>query len=75
MIQKVLKLLFVICLFGFQNVQAQTTVTGTVTDAISGIPLPGANVIVKGTTKSVLSNFDGNYSINVSDRSDRKSVV
>lgn len=69
MIQKVLKLLFVICLFGFQNVQAQTTVTGTVTDAISGIPLPGANVIVKGTTKSVLSNFDGNYSINVSDRS------
>ncbi|MFV8327970.1 SusC/RagA family TonB-linked outer membrane protein [Flavobacterium sp. ZS1P14] len=69
MIQKVLKLLFVICLFGFQNVQAQTTVTGAITDAISGIPLPGATVIVKGTTKSVLSNFDGNYSISVSDRS------
>jgi hypothetical protein len=29
MIQKVLKLLFVICLFGFQNIQAQTTARGT----------------------------------------------
>ncbi len=69
MIQKVLKLLFVFCLFGFQNVEAQTTVTGVVTDGDSGIPLAGANVIEKGTTNGVSTDFDGNYSINVSSQS------
>jgi hypothetical protein len=52
MIKSVLKLLFVICLFGFQGLQAQTTVKGTITDAQSGIPIPGANIIVKGTKTS-----------------------
>ena len=66
MIQKVLKLLFVFCLFAFQNAKAQTTVTGTITDAATGIPLPGASIVVKGTTNGVSSDFDGNYSINVS---------
>ena len=45
---------------------AQTkTVTGTVTDD-SGLPLPGANVIVKGTTDGTQTDFDGNYSIEAS---------
>ncbi|MFH4965687.1 SusC/RagA family TonB-linked outer membrane protein [Gaetbulibacter sp. M235] len=69
MIQKVLKLLFVFCLFAFQNAKAQTTVTGTVTDSNSGIPLAGANIIVKGTSNGVSSDFDGNFSIEVSDQS------
>ncbi|MBZ9628233.1 SusC/RagA family TonB-linked outer membrane protein [Psychroflexus sp. CAK1W] len=44
---------------------AQTkTVTGTVTDD-SGLPLPGANVLVKGTTEGTQTDFDGNYSIEV----------
>ena len=38
-------------------------IVGTVTDA-SGMPLPGVNVIIKGTTKGVQTDFDGNYSIN-----------
>lgn len=42
---------------------AQTkTVTGTVTDD-SGLPLPGANVLVKGTDSGTQTDFDGNYSI------------
>ncbi|WP_111308419.1 SusC/RagA family TonB-linked outer membrane protein [Confluentibacter sediminis] len=65
MIQKVLKLLFVFCLFSFQNAKAQTTVTGTITDASSGIPLLGASIVVKGTSTGVSSDFDGNYSIQV----------
>lgn len=69
MIQKVLKLLFVFCLFGFYNAEAQTTITGTVTDAGNSSPLPGANVVVKGTTNGVSTDFDGNYSINVSSQS------
>lgn len=67
--QNVLKLLFVFCLFGFQYAQAQITVKGTVTDAKSGVPLPGANIIVKGTTNGVSSDFDGKYSINVPNQS------
>src|SRR5680860_789297 len=41
---------------------AQSTVTGTVTDT-DGIPLAGANVLVKGTTNGTQTDFDGNYSI------------
>lgn len=41
----------------------EKTVTGTVTSAADGLPLPGVNVIVKGTTRGVQTDFDGNYSI------------
>jgi TonB-linked SusC/RagA family outer membrane protein len=40
----------------------QQTVTGTVTDDL-GAPLPGANVVVKGTTNGTQTDFDGNYTI------------
>ncbi|MFO7756123.1 MAG: TonB-dependent receptor [Bacteroidales bacterium] len=39
------------------------TVTGTVTDALDGITLPGVNVLVKGTTMGTSTNADGEYSI------------
>ena len=46
---------------------AQTkTVTGTVTDD-SGLPLPGANVLIKGTQLGTQTDFDGNYSIEAED--------
>ncbi|WP_026714410.1 SusC/RagA family TonB-linked outer membrane protein [Flavobacterium daejeonense] len=67
--QNVLKLLFVFCLLGFQYSQAQIKVTGTVTDAKSGVPLPGANINVKGTTNGVSSDFDGKYTISVPNQS------
>ncbi|XCF04843.1 mucoidy inhibitor MuiA family protein [Tamlana crocina] len=38
------------------------TVSGIVTDA-SGVPLPGANVLVKGTSRGTTTDFDGAYSI------------
>ncbi len=65
MIQKVSMLLFAFCLFGFISVQAQVTVQGTVTDANNGDPIPGVNIMVKGTSKGVVSDFDGKYSIDV----------
>ncbi|MGI4833610.1 MAG: SusC/RagA family TonB-linked outer membrane protein [Janthinobacterium lividum] len=43
--------------------QAGTPITGRVTDE-KGEPLPGANVIVKGTAVGTATNVDGNYSIN-----------
>ena len=42
-------------------VNAQTTVSGTVSDS-SG-PIPGVNIVVKGSTINTVSNFDGTYSI------------
>ncbi|SMC61678.1 SusC/RagA family TonB-linked outer membrane protein [Cellulophaga tyrosinoxydans] len=41
----------------------QKTITGTVTDQ-SSLPLPGASVLVKGSTLGTQTDFDGNYSIN-----------
>lgn len=44
--------------------------TGTTTGNIRGVvsdrtgPLPGANIVVKGTTRSAQTDFDGKYSIN-----------
>jgi TonB-linked SusC/RagA family outer membrane protein len=46
---------------------AQTqTVTGTVTDD-TGLPLPGVNVLVKGTTRGVQTDFDGEFAIEARD--------
>lgn len=42
----------------------QSTVTGTVTDD-TGMPLPGANVLEKGTTNGTQTDFDGNFTLNV----------
>jgi len=44
------------------SVLAQTKVTGRVTDE-KGLPLPGANVIVKGTKNATNTDNNGNYSI------------
>ena len=49
--------------FGF-SVQAQS-ISGTVSDD-NGVPLPGATVLVEGTSNGVSTDFDCNYSINAS---------
>ncbi len=48
-----------------QNKRVQQSVTGTVTDS-GGLPLPGANIVEKGTTNGVTADFDGNFSMEVS---------
>lgn len=45
---------------------AQMTVQGTVIDA-TGEPVIGANVVVKGSTQGTITDFDGNYSLEVAD--------
>ncbi len=40
----------------------EKSVTGTVTDQ-NGLPLPGVNILVQGTTTGTQTDFDGNYSI------------
>lgn len=43
----------------------QKTITGTVSDD-TGLPLPGANILIKGTSTGTQSDFDGNYSLTAS---------
>lgn len=42
---------------------AQTTLKGVVVEAGTNMPLPGANVIEKGTTNGVVTDFDGNFTL------------
>jgi len=49
------------------TLMAQSTVTGTVTDKANAMPLPGVNVIIKGTSRGASTDFDGNYSLDVTD--------
>lgn len=53
---------------GFQGtLLAQTrTITGTVTGGDDGLGIPRVNVTVKGTTRGVATDFDGNYTIEAS---------
>ena len=58
---KRMKLTFLFVLLACFAALAQE-VTGTVYDD-QNVPLPGASVLVKGTTTGVITNFDGNYTI------------
>lgn len=46
------------------TINAQTSVTGTVTDE-AGEPLVGASVVVPGTTVGASTDIDGNFKLNV----------
>ncbi len=43
----------------------EKTISGSVTDQ-DGLPLPGVNIVVDGTTTGTQTDFDGNYSITAS---------
>ncbi|WP_461533316.1 TonB-dependent receptor [Sinomicrobium sp.] len=44
--------------------QDPLSITGTVLDD-TGVPLPGVNILVRGTTTGTQTDFDGNFNINV----------
>lgn len=55
-------LILVLSSFTATSVNAQQRVSGTVSDA-NGVPVPGVNVLQKGTNNGAVSDFDGNYSL------------
>ncbi len=57
------KINFLFILFVFLSFAVGAQVTGSVQD-IDGTPLPGASVVVKGSTIGATTDFDGNFSIN-----------
>ncbi|MGY5353349.1 SusC/RagA family TonB-linked outer membrane protein [Wenyingzhuangia sp. IMCC45467] len=59
---KLLLMAFVLCLSS--TLWSQNKVTGVVSDTYD-MPIPGANVIIKGTSKGTITDFDGNYELNI----------
>ena len=65
--KRFMTLLALFVLACFTVVQAQTVqITGKVTLAEDGSPIPGVAIVVKGTTIGTSTDFDGNYTLAVS---------
>ncbi|MCF8232833.1 MAG: SusC/RagA family TonB-linked outer membrane protein [Bacteroidales bacterium] len=63
-------LLALLAFLGVQAVLAQNTITGTVTSAEDGSPIPGVQVVVKGTTLGTTTDLDGNYELTVDEQAE-----
>ncbi|MCT4590874.1 MAG: SusC/RagA family TonB-linked outer membrane protein [Carboxylicivirga sp.] len=63
--KKVLIALSLMVMFSFSLLAQTTNVTGMVTDANDGSPIPGVSVFVKGTTIGTVTNAEGKYSLGV----------
>lgn len=57
-------ILSILLLFFCGVTYSQTTISGSVVDD-SGQPLPGANIIVVGTSTGAVTDFDGNFTLKV----------
>lgn len=58
-------ILFVTFFIAFQTAFSQTgRISGTIVDSKNGETLPGATVLLEGTTKGAQADFDGKFSIN-----------
>jgi len=57
--------LLLILMLPFSWLMAQSTIRGTVRDRITNETLPGANVIIEGTTTGTITDIDGKYSLDV----------
>jgi hypothetical protein len=63
--KKLLLMCVTLVLFAFTGYEAVAqAVTGRVISAESPEGVPGVNVLIKGTSTGVVTDFDGNYSIN-----------
>ncbi len=62
-LRKVFLLLFSM-FFALHAYSQKTPLAGTVKDAIDGSPLPGATVVIKGTSSGTATDYLGNFQIN-----------
>ncbi|WP_289039673.1 SusC/RagA family TonB-linked outer membrane protein [uncultured Zobellia sp.] len=60
--------------FSLSSFAQSTTISGTVL-AEDGFPLPGASILVKGTTTGSSSDFDGNFSLQVTDAANQVLAI
>ncbi len=58
-------LAFAVLFMAANVIFAQSKITGTVVDGQTNEPLPGANVLLKGTQNGAATDFDGKFTLNV----------
>lgn len=58
-------LLFLFLILSQQMFSQQRTITGRVSAASDGLPLPGVSVTIKGNKQGVSTDFDGKFSIQI----------
>lgn len=66
--QKITAVLFVF--LACTSAMAQYTVSGKITSGEDQSPIPGANILVKGTTNGTISDAEGNFSVNANSAND-----
>lgn len=72
--KKIMLLIAVVLFTGVQLLYAQTkSISGVVTSSEDGSTIPGASIMVKGTTLGTITNIDGNFTLQVP--VDAKSLV
>ena len=64
-IRLILSLMLVFSINSSVFAQDSYTITGTVVSQTDNLPIPGANIIVEGTTNGTTTDFDGNFSLTV----------
>src|SRR5690606_32146891 len=64
--KKLVQSLFIFLFAATTVIAQERTITGTVTSAEDGLPLPGVSVSVKGTTAGTQTNGNGQYSLRTS---------
>jgi TonB-linked SusC/RagA family outer membrane protein len=56
---------FFVCILPQFLTAQDRIITGKVTSSEDGSSIPGVNVVIKGTTSGTVTDFDGNYKLNV----------
>ncbi|MCE5222606.1 carboxypeptidase-like regulatory domain-containing protein, partial [bacterium] len=65
---RILLLLIVIFLGAGSGAFAQIKISGTVTSKENGETIPGANIVIRGTTTGTISGMDGKFNLSVNNR-------
>lgn len=60
------KLILFLIAFISLSAYSQNIIRGVITEKSTGNPIPGVNVVIKGTSNGAVSDFDGNYTIEAS---------
>ncbi|WP_020531993.1 SusC/RagA family TonB-linked outer membrane protein [Flexithrix dorotheae] len=63
--KKIPIVVILICLFQIGYGQG-SIISGTVTSSEDGEPIPGVSILIKGTSRGTTSDFNGNFSVDVS---------
>ncbi len=53
----------------------QIVISGTITDEETGLPMPGVNIMVKGTTNGAISDAEGKFSLTLTDPNSTLSLT